>query len=42
MLPLPVPITKYFDSSRARSELDWRPRPLVDALRETLRLERAI
>ncbi len=40
MLPLPVPFAPKFDPGRARRELGWRTRPLVDALRETFRLER--
>jgi nucleoside-diphosphate-sugar epimerase len=40
MLPLPLPLRSRFDSTRARRELGWRPRPLEDGLRETFRLER--
>jgi nucleoside-diphosphate-sugar epimerase len=40
MLPLPVPLHPRFDSTRAKDELGWRPRPLVDGLRDTFRLER--
>lgn len=40
MLPLPVPFRMRFDSSRARTELGWRTRPMAEALRETFRLER--
>jgi nucleoside-diphosphate-sugar epimerase len=39
MLPLPLPFTMRFDSSRARSELGWRSRPLAEGLRETFALE---
>jgi len=39
MLPVPVPLTFGYDSSRAARELGWRNRPFVDALRETFRLE---
>jgi nucleoside-diphosphate-sugar epimerase len=38
-LPLPMPITKRFDTSRARTELGWRTRSLTEGLRETFRLE---
>jgi nucleoside-diphosphate-sugar epimerase len=40
MLPLPLPLHPRFDSTRAKQELGWRPRPLVDGLSETFRLER--
>ena len=38
-LPIPIPMTPRFDSSRAKRELGWRPRPLVDGLRETFARE---
>lgn len=41
LLPFPMPFTRCFDARRAAAELGWRPRPLVDALRETLELEAA-
>jgi len=41
MLPLPVPWRMDFDNGRAKRELGWRVRPMVDAWRETFQLERA-
>ena len=38
-LPIPLPLTPDFDSTRAKQELGWRPRSLVDGIRETLALE---
>jgi nucleoside-diphosphate-sugar epimerase len=39
-LPVPVPLTPNFDSSRAKHELGWRPRPLADGVREMFAMER--
>ncbi len=39
-IPLPVPITQGFDHSRATHELGWRNRSYLEALRETVELER--
>jgi nucleoside-diphosphate-sugar epimerase len=38
--PVAVEMAQYFwycDSSRARSELDWRPRPVHETLEDTVR-----
>jgi len=40
MLPVPFPYRRVYDSSRARRELGWRPRPHVEGLREALAWER--
>jgi nucleoside-diphosphate-sugar epimerase len=39
MLPIPVPAARMYDTTRARTELGWRNRTFVDALRETFALE---
>jgi nucleoside-diphosphate-sugar epimerase len=39
MLPVPLPLRTNFDSSRARAELGWHCRPMVEGLRETFQLE---
>ena len=39
-VPLPIPVTWLFDSGRAERELGWSRRPLLEAWRETLALER--
>ena len=38
-LPLPFPFRRSYDTTRARTELGWRTRPAVEALRETLALD---
>jgi nucleoside-diphosphate-sugar epimerase len=39
-IPLPIPVRQSFDLGRASADLGWHNRPYVDALRETLALER--
>jgi nucleoside-diphosphate-sugar epimerase len=39
-IPLPIPVRQSFDHSRVTADLGWHNRPYVDALRETLALER--
>jgi dihydroflavonol-4-reductase len=39
IVPLPVPFAQRYDASRALTDLEWRNRPFVDALRETFALE---
>jgi len=41
LLPVPVPIRQHYSVRRARDELGWRSRPMLDALRETLAAEAA-
>jgi len=41
MLPIPIPMERLYDTTRARTELGWSNRPYVDALRETFALESA-
>jgi len=38
-IPIPIPLAPNFDSSRAKQELGWRPRSLVDGMHETFALE---
>ncbi len=38
-IPVPLPGMRRYSHERARGELDWSPRPLVDALRETFALD---
>ncbi len=40
-LPIPAPLRRTFDHGRARTELGWRNRPVVEGLREMLAAERA-
>ncbi len=40
-LPLLLPWTRAYDNSRARTDLGWKNRPFVEALRETFARERA-
>ncbi len=40
LLPMPFPLVIRHDSSRARQEIGWQTRPLVDAWRDTFRRER--
>jgi dihydroflavonol-4-reductase len=39
-IPLPVPVRQSFDHTRATRDLGWKNRPFIDALRETIALER--
>lgn len=41
VLRFPVPLRRRFDLTRAKADLGWTNRPLVDGLRETLALEAA-
>jgi UDP-glucose 4-epimerase len=38
-VPVPFPYRRAYDTTRARTELGWRSRPVDEALRETLALE---
>jgi len=38
-LPIPVPLAPQLDSSRAKQELGWKPRSLVEGVRDTFKLE---
>lgn len=38
-IPVPLPINRYFDISRAKNDLGWKNRPFVDGLRETFVLD---
>jgi nucleoside-diphosphate-sugar epimerase len=38
-VPIPVPIAPQFDSTRAKQDLGWRPRPLADGVREMIAME---
>jgi nucleoside-diphosphate-sugar epimerase len=41
MIPIPVPVRRRYDTTRAATDLGWRNRPLVDGLRDTLAREAA-
>ena len=41
MLPVPLPLTRTYDCRRAETELGWRNRAFVDALRDTFAREAA-
>ena len=41
VVPLPVPITRQYDISRAEQDLDFENRPLVDGFRDMLAIEAA-
>lgn len=38
-IPIPVPINRYFDITRAATELGWQNRPFIDCLKETFAAE---
>ncbi|MCA9664884.1 MAG: SDR family NAD(P)-dependent oxidoreductase [Myxococcales bacterium] len=40
--PLPLPVSRLFDNTRAKTVLGWRPRALDEAARETLALEQML
>ncbi|MEM9193958.1 MAG: NAD(P)-dependent oxidoreductase [Myxococcota bacterium] len=40
VLPVPIPVRRVFDPGSFGPDLAWYPRPMVDAFRETLALER--
>jgi nucleoside-diphosphate-sugar epimerase len=42
MVPLPVPVRRSFDHSRATQDLNWRNRSYLEGLRETLELEKGV
>ncbi|MGH9389157.1 MAG: NAD-dependent epimerase/dehydratase family protein [Vicinamibacteria bacterium] len=41
-IPVPLPVRQAVDNSRAEAELGWSNRPFVEALRETLALEKGL